>query len=163
MDELWLNLRLLFLIVAANMSPIVAKRLFGSRWRMPLDGGLRFFDGRRLLGPSKTVRGVIAAIVATACAAPFLGFPAGLGVLVGAAAMAGDALSSFSKRRLGVPSSGEVMGLDQIPESLLPLIAVQGLLDLSIAQILGITFLFLALEIPLTHVSYRLGIRERAN
>jgi hypothetical protein len=163
MDEIWLSVRLLLLIVVANTSPIVAKRLLDPRWRTPLDGGLRFFDGRPLLGPSKTVRGVIAAIVVTAIAAPFLSIQAEIGALVGAAAMAGDALSSFVKRRLGVVSGGQVMGLDQIPESLLPLIAVQGLLDLSLAQIFGITLLFFALEIPLTRVSYRLGIRDREN
>ena len=163
MDELWLSVRLLALIVVANTSPILAKRLLGPRWRVPLDGGMRFFDGRRLLGPSKTIRGVIAAVVLTAIAAPLVNFPTAIGALIGAAAMAGDLLSSFAKRRLGVPSSAEAMGLDQIPEALFPLLVVEGLLDLSLAQILGITLLFLALEIPLTQISYRLGLRERPN
>jgi CDP-2,3-bis-(O-geranylgeranyl)-sn-glycerol synthase len=160
MDEIWLSVRLLLLLAVANVSPIVAKRLFGPRWRTPLDGGVRFFDGRPLLGPSKTVRGAIAAIVATALAAPVLSIPIGLGALMGAAAIAGDALSSFTKRRLGLESSRQAMGLDQIPESLLPLLAVQGPLDLSLIQILGITLLFFALEIPLARLFYRLGIRD---
>jgi CDP-2,3-bis-(O-geranylgeranyl)-sn-glycerol synthase len=160
MDQLWLSVRLLLLLAVANGSPILAKRVLGARWCLPLDGGLRFLDGRPLLGPSKTVRGVIVATVASALAAPLLGVPTGLGALVGAAAMTGDALSSFLKRRLGVAPSVRVMGLDQIPEALLPLLAVHRALDLSPLQVAGITLLFFVLEIPVTRLSYRLGIRE---
>ena len=160
MDQLWLSFRLLLLLAAANGSPIVAKRVLGARWCMPLDGGVRFFDGRPLLGPSKTVRGAIAAHVATALAAPVLGIPIGLGALIGVAAMTGDALSSFIKRRLGVAPSAQAVGLDQIPEALLPLLAVQGPLGLSPLQIVGITLLFFVLEIPFAQLFYRLGIRD---
>ena len=160
MHDLWLVLRLLLLLGVANASPLVAARLLDPRWRAPLDGGMRFFDGRPLLGPSKTVRGAIAAILATALAAPVLSIPLGLGALIGATAMMGDALSSFTKRRLGIASSGRATGLDQIPESLLPLLAVQAPLDLSFVQILSITVAFFALEIPLARLFYRLGIRK---
>jgi CDP-2,3-bis-(O-geranylgeranyl)-sn-glycerol synthase len=160
MDDLWLSFRLLLLLGVANASPIVATRLLDPRWRTPLDGGMRFFDGRALLGPSKTVRGATAAIVATALAAPVLSIPLGLGALIGAAAMTGDALSSFTKRRLGIASSGRATGLDQIPESVLPLLAVQGVLDLSAYQILGITVMFFALDIPIARLCYLLGIRN---
>jgi CDP-2,3-bis-(O-geranylgeranyl)-sn-glycerol synthase len=161
MDEIWPSLRLLLLLAVANTSPIVAKHLLDHRWRAPLDGGLHFFDGRPLLGPSKTVRGVIAAIGVTALAAPLLGLPIGIGALIGGAAMVGDVLSSFAKRRLGIASSGQATGLDQIPESVLPLLAVQGALNLSAAQILGITVVFFALEIVLSRLFYRLGLRDR--
>ena len=160
MDDLWLSVRLLLLLGVANASPVVATRLLDPRWRTPLDGGMRFFDGRPLLGPSKTVRGAIAAIAATTLAAPVLGIPLGLGALIGAAAMTGDALSSFTKRRLGIAPSGRAMGLDQIPESILPLLLVQGPLGLSSFQILGITVIFFALEIPLARLFYRLGVRK---
>jgi len=160
MDGIWLSFRLLLLLGVANGSPMVARRLLGLRWRTPLDGGLPFLDGRPLLGPSKTVRGVIAAVAATALAAPFVGIAPGLGALIGAAAMTGDAVSSFIKRRLGIAPSGQAMGLDQIPESLLPLIAVQGSLDLSISQILAITLFFFALDMPLARLFHRLGLRD---
>jgi CDP-2,3-bis-(O-geranylgeranyl)-sn-glycerol synthase len=75
--------------------------------------------------------------------------------------MTGDALSSFIKRRLGIAPSGRAIGLDQIPESLLPLLAVQGPLDLSIFQILAITLCFFAVEMPLARLFYRLGIRDK--
>jgi CDP-2,3-bis-(O-geranylgeranyl)-sn-glycerol synthase len=161
MDEIWLSLRLLLLLGAANSAPIVVKRLLGDRWTAPLDFGLDFIDGRRLLGPGKTIRGVIAAVIAAACVAWPLGIPPSIGALVGAIAMAGDLLASFAKRRLGVASSGRALGLDQIPESLLPLLAVQGLLDLSVAQILGVAAAFFALELPLARLAFRFGLRDR--
>ena len=161
MDGLWLSLKLLLLLGVANSAPIAAKLLLGSRWNAPLDGGAMFFDGRPLLGPGKTIRGVVAAIAAAAIAAWALAIPPSVGALAGAVSMAGDALASFTKRRLGVAPSGRAVGLDQIPESLLPLLAVQGLLDLSAAQIAGITAAFLVLEIPLARLAYRLGLRDR--
>src|SRR5512137_1303973 len=131
MDGIWLGLRLLLLLGVANSAPIAARRLLGDRWAAPLDGGLNFIDGRPLLGPGKTIRGVAAAVVATALAAWALGLSPPVGALLGAVSMAGDALASFVKRRLGVAPSGRATGLDQVPESLLPLLAVQGMLDLS--------------------------------
>jgi CDP-2,3-bis-(O-geranylgeranyl)-sn-glycerol synthase len=161
MPTLSLAVRLLCLLGVANSTPILGKRLFGGLWSAPLDGGLRFVDGRPLLGPSKTVRGVALAIGASAAAAPLLGVPGSVGALVGAGAMAGDALSSFVKRRLGIPSSGRAAGLDQIPEALLPLLATRASLRLSAAQIVGVTFAFLVLEPPLAHLAFRLRLRDQ--
>jgi CDP-2,3-bis-(O-geranylgeranyl)-sn-glycerol synthase len=161
MDGIWLGLRLLLLLGVANSAPIAARRLLGDRWAAPLDGGLNFVDGRPLLGPGKTIRGVAAAVVATALASWALGMPPQVGALLGAVSMAGDALASFVKRRLGVAPSGRATGLDQVPESLLPLLAVQGMLDLSAVQILAVTIAFFILEIPLARWAFRLGLRER--
>lgn len=161
MEDLWLAFRLLCLIGIANGAPILTARLLGNRWSAPLDGGARFADGAPVLGPRKTVRGVITAMLASALCAPVLGVPMVLGVQVGAAAMAGDALSSFVKRRLGIPPSGQATGLDQIPEALLPLLAVRGALDLSLVQILGVVAAFFALERPAARLFYWLGIRNR--
>ncbi len=161
MDGIWLGLRLLLLLGVANSAPIVAKRLLGDRWAAPLDLGLNFVDGQPLLGPGKTIRGVVAAVVATAPAAWALGISPQVGALIGVVSMAGDALASFVKRRLRVAPSGRATGLDQVPESLLPLLAVQGQLDLSMPQILAISAAFFVLEIPLARWAFRLGLRER--
>jgi CDP-2,3-bis-(O-geranylgeranyl)-sn-glycerol synthase len=161
MDEIWLSARLLLLLSVANGAPILAQRLLGTRWNAPLDGGMRFFDGRPILGSGKTVRGALIAILATTLAASALGISMGLGALIGAVAMAGDALSSFIKRRLGLATGDQGLGVDQIPESLLPLLAVRQALDLSLLQILGVTAAFFALELPLARLLYRMGIRDR--
>ena len=161
MGEIWLALKLLLLLGVANSAPIGVRRLLGDRWAAPLDFGLVFLDGRPLLGPGKTIRGVVAAAVATALVAWPLGIAFSTGALIGAASMAGDALASFVKRRLGVSPSGRATGLDQIPESLLPLLVVQGPLELTPVQVVGITAAFFLLEIPLARWAFRLGLRER--
>lgn len=161
LDDFWLSARLLLLLAVANGAPVVAKHVFGTRWNAPLDAGWRFVDGRPLLGPSKTVRGVVAAVAGTAVAAALMGFSFGLGSVLGALAMLGDALSSFVKRRLGIASSGRATGLDQIPETLLPLLLVRGALELSLPEVAVITLAFFVLEIPLSRLFFRLGLRDR--
>jgi len=159
-DAFWLGLQLLLLTGAANVAPILAKRLLGAWGNVPIDGGVRFFDCRPLLGPAKTWRGLIAAVLLSTLVAAALGWPAGLGATIGAAAMAGDALSSFVKRRLGITSSGKATGLDQVPEVLLPLLAVMGTLQLSVAMVAGVTLVFCLLALPLARWSHRIGLRD---
>ena len=64
-----LVLELLILLAVANGTPVVAKRLFGGAFAQPLDGGALFADGRPWFGPSKTIRGVVLATLATTAAA----------------------------------------------------------------------------------------------
>ncbi|KQX21512.1 CDP-archaeol synthase [Variovorax sp. Root434] len=161
MHDFWLGFQLLLLLGAANNAPIAAKRMLGARWSSPLDGGLRLRDGRPLLGPSKTVRGVVASVATCTLCAWLFGSAPGIGALIAAGAMAGDALSSFAKRRLAIEPSGRALGIDQIPESLLPLLAVQSLLGLSFLQVAAITASFVLLEIPLARLAHRLGLRDR--
>lgn len=120
-----------------------------------------FFDGRPLLGSSKTIRGLVAAVTATALGALLLGLPATVGALLGGGAMLGDALSSFIKRRMGAAPSSRATGLDQIPEALLPLLVLKGILGLTLVQIAGITFAFFVLDIPLAWLTHRIGLRDR--
>ena len=122
----------LILVALANGAPIIAARIFGRTFSRPLDGNAKFVDGRPLLGTSKTVRGIIVSLLVTTLAAPLLGLAFHIGLLIGAAAMAGDLFSSFLKRRLGLPPSSRAIGLDQIPESLFPLLACYSALSLSV-------------------------------
>jgi CDP-2,3-bis-(O-geranylgeranyl)-sn-glycerol synthase len=161
MEHHWLAFRVLCLIGVANVAPILAKALLRERWERALDGGRRCVDARPFLGPAKTIRGVVAAVIATALAAPALGVPILLGAAIGAAAMAGDMLSSFAKRRLGVPPSGQALGLDQIPEALVPLLVVHAPLDLSLPEIFGVTAAFFGLHLVFARLFYHLGICER--
>ena len=161
MDDFWLCARWLLLLGLANGAPIVATRLFGERWSAPLDGGLRFVDGQPLLGSSKTVRGVLVAMTVTALAAAALGESLAIGAAVGALSMLGDMLSSFTKRRLGIVPSGKATGIDQIPEALLPLVVFGDRFGLSWWQIAAITLAFLLLEVPVSRVLFRFGVRNR--
>lgn len=161
MEEAWLGLRLLALLTVANTMPILLKRVLGARGAWPLDAGMVLRDGRPLLGPSKTWRGLAGATAGAALAAPLLGFQAATGAIAGFAAMLGDALSSFAKRRLGVPTSGRSFGLDQVPEALLPLLVLRQSWDLPWSVVAGVTLAFLLLETPAAWLSHRFGLRDR--
>ena len=156
-----LTLKLLMLLLTANGSPVLGKRLLGDRCAWPLDAGLRFFDGRPLLGQSKTVRGLVLSLAATTAVASLLGFSWTLGLGFAAATMAGDLFSSFVKRRLKVRPSGQALGLDQIPEALLPLWIFRGSLGLDAGGIVALVLLFTVGELLLSRVMFRLGIREQ--
>lgn len=152
---------LLLLLAAANATPVLAKRLFGDFLAYPLDRGRSFLDGRPLFGSSKTIRGIATSIVATAGLALLLGTAITTGLVIGIAAMVGDLVSSFVKRRLGRASSSRAFGLDQIPESLLPAVVGKGLLGLSLIDILLVVAVFLVGEIVLSWLLFRLHIRDQ--
>lgn len=154
-------LQLLMLLLVANGSPVVAKKTLGERFAMPVDGGLRFFDDRPLFGSSKTVRGIMVGIAATIACALLLGFDWVVGAVVGSVAMAGDLLSSFVKRRLDRAPSSRATALDQIPESLFPLLACRPLLELSVLDVAVGTLLFFIGEVLLSRALYRVHLRDR--
>jgi CDP-2,3-bis-(O-geranylgeranyl)-sn-glycerol synthase len=154
-------LKMLFLLMLANGSPVIAKRLFGDRFALPVDGGANFIDGRRLFGESKTIRGILLALTIPAAGAPLVGLEWTTGLWVGAAAMIGDLFSSFTKRRLGMPAHSMALGLDQVPESLLPLLVCRTKLGLSAIDIVVGVLVFLVGSLLLSRLLYRYGIRER--
>src|SRR5215471_4518386 len=150
-----LDLQLLVLLATANAAPLLGKRILGKRLAWPLDGGLRFFDARPLFGASKTLRGVALAVLMASAGAPLVGLPVTVGALVAAVAMAGDLLSSFIKRRFALPPSSKATGLDQIPESLLPLLACRSLMSLTLADVAAVVAAFFIGEMIFSRVFYR--------
>jgi CDP-diglyceride synthetase len=153
-------LQLLVLMTLANGTPIVAKKIFGPRFARPLDTGIIFFDGRPLFGASKTIRGIVASILMTTASAPLIGLDLTIGAIVASAAMAGDLFSSFVKRRLNFPASSQALCLDQVPESLFPILACRDALSLTIADIaLGVGIFFIG-ELILSRLLYRVHVRD---
>src|ERR1051325_10630319 len=55
----------LLLLLVANGAPLIAKQVLGQRFSYPVDCYLRFPDRSRLFGSSKTIRGLIVAVLAT--------------------------------------------------------------------------------------------------
>jgi len=158
--QLLLILQLLVLMTLANGTPIVAKKIFGPRFSFPLDAGTIFFDGRPLFGHSKTVHGTAVSILVTTASAPLVGLGLTIGAIVAGAAMAGDLFSSFVKRRLNLPPSGQALGLDQVPESLFPMLACRDALSLTIADIaLGVGIFFIGALI-LSRLLFRARLRD---
>ena len=150
--EPWLVTTLILLLVTANGAPVVAGLLLGKRWDWPLDNNIRFTDQRPLLGTSKTLRGLIAAIVATAIVAALLGMTWFEGASFGLLAMLGDLCSSFIKRRLGFPSSQSVPLLDQLPESILPVWMMQMVLGPTMTEMFAAVAAFFVIDLLLSRL-----------
>jgi hypothetical protein len=151
----------LFLLLLANGTPLMARKLLGQRFSYPIDGGHQFFDGRALFGPAKTLRGVGCALLATTAGSLLVGLGWKIGLMVGGLAMVGDLFSSFVKRRLGRSPSSPFLGIDQIPESLLPLLACMRPLSLTIADVAVSVAVFFVGELALSRVLYAFDLRER--
>jgi len=154
-------LQLLPLLVLANGTPVVAKKILGNRLSYPIDGNVRFVDGRPLFGRAKTIRGVVLGVLAMAAGGPLIGLGPEIGALVGSLAMAGDLVSSFVKRRMDLPPSSRASGLDQVPESLLPLLACRDPLFLTIADIVVCVVIFSIGDIVFSRVLYAFRLRDR--
>jgi len=128
---------------------------------MPVDGYRFWSDGTRVLGDTKTWRGLVAGVVVPALVAPMLGCGLVLGAAVGALALIGDLLSSFVKRRLGYLSSDMALGLDQVPESLIPALVLGGRFGLEWGDVPLVSIAFLLLGLMLSALLYLVGVRQR--
>jgi hypothetical protein len=155
-----IELKLLLLIIVANGVPILARRALADRFGHPVDSGSRFTDGRPVLGKSKTLRGIVASLIGTALAATVLGLAWSIGLLIALFAMLGDLFSSFVKRRLEIRSADQALGLDTIPESLLPLLVVKGYFDLAWLDIAWLVAVFVVLHLLLSVLLFKLRIRR---
>ena len=155
-----LLLQLLILLVVANGTAVVAKKLTGGAFARPLDGGAHFIDGQPLFGPSKTIRGIVVSILATSFCAVLMGLGWKVGTLIAIFAMTGDLFSSFVKRRLHLASSSMALGLDHIPESLFPLLASRLLLHLSILDIVAGVTIFVVGALLLSPILFKLNLRD---
>lgn len=149
----WLVQQLVLLLVISNATPVILSLLAGRHWSRPLDGNRLFRDQRPLLGPSKTIRGVLGAILITALLAPLFSLTALQGASFALLAMTGDLCSSFIKRRLGIASSRSVPLLDQLPETVLPLWVMQPALGANTVEMLTAVTLFTLLDLLLSRLT----------
>ena len=152
---------LVLLLVIANGAPFVAHRLFGKFLDQPLDRNKVFRDGRPLLGPAKTVRGVFSAIIATTVLAPLVGLGPVQGAVFGLLAMLGDMASSFIKRRLTIATSQSAPLLDQLPETLVPLIVMQQALSATLPEIAAASIIFMLIDLAFSWLRDRLHRQPR--
>jgi CDP-2,3-bis-(O-geranylgeranyl)-sn-glycerol synthase len=152
--------KILFLLLLANGTPVIAKKLLGSRLAYPLDGGRNFIDGRALFGNSKTIRGIFFSVLVTSFGALLIGYSVQTGVLFSAASLSGDLVSSFIKRRLNLPPSSRALGLDQLPEAIFPLLICWQALALDLPTAMTVVVIFFCSEIVLSRLLFRLHIRD---
>ncbi len=168
MDQLLDLLLFLLPIYVANSSPVV---LGGG---MPLDLGMNFFDGKRLFGDGKTIRGFVGGVLAGTLAggicalvyqSPFfmtepLQFFAGFVLSIGT--LCGDAFGSFIKRRLGF-DSGKPFLLDTIMFLLVALVFIFPFANISLFDPMNLLFFILLTLIlhPLMNIlANRVGLKR---
>jgi CDP-archaeol synthase len=157
----FLILKLVILLTVANGTPVIASKFFGNYFNQPLDCDVAFVDGRPVFGYSKTMRGIILSLVAAIATAPALGFEWTSGLIIASVAMSGDLLSSFLKRRLDLPPSSRATGLDQIPECLLPTIAIRSTLGLDAFDVVSVVIIFFLGQVILSRLFFKWNIRNR--
>ncbi|MGO1502058.1 MAG: CDP-archaeol synthase [Marinobacter sp.] len=155
------SLTLFVMLILANGTPVVAAKVFRRRWSAPVDAGLHGFDGRPLLGESKTWRGVVTGALCCALFALATGYGFVFGLLFGLLALAGDLFSSFIKRRLGLTSSARMPWLDQVPEAAFPVLLAMGWGLIDVWAGLFIVVFFTLSNMWISPLLYRLGIRRQ--
>ena len=126
-----------------NLLPPLASLIWGERFNMPLDGNRLWLDHHPLFGPHKTIRGVVISVSGGMAVFTLLGIPWWAAGIASLLTMAGDLLSSFIKRRLNMPSGQNVAVLDQIFESLLPVLFLKYYMHLNLWQSILILICFI--------------------
>lgn len=164
---------------AGNMAPIFANKIPGyNRWNTPLDGE-RKLRGIRILGPHKTVRGLLAGVLAGLIVGGLQGFlindsifglPAGLyngvtpillGGLLGFGALLGDAVESFFKRQIGVKSGDSWFPYDQIDYVIGASLCGALIAVLSVEQYVLILFVWFCLHLISSYIGYLLRLKSK--
>ncbi len=141
----------------SNMSPLLVTRLTGGG--APLDMGMTFIDGRRLLGDNKTIKGtlsiiVVGSIVGLVYDPKFIGFIQASGVAIG------DIVGSFMKRRLRIKPGGSLPLIDQELFILLAVLLSNPFLQLSLRQIAFILLITPILHLVSNAVAFLIGLKE---
>jgi CDP-2,3-bis-(O-geranylgeranyl)-sn-glycerol synthase len=147
---------------AANMAPPFVR--FWGGWNPPLS--------RRWLGSHKTTlgfsAGVLAAVI-TALIQALIGWRGGivttlgwlgLGIRFGLGAMAGDAVKSFFKRRLGIQPGRPWIPFDQLDFPLGALALVAPSAGLSASDVVALLLATFAGDILVNRAGYALGLRD---
>ena len=60
-----------------------------------------------------------------------------------------------------LPPSSRALGLDQVPESLFPLLACQGMLALSVTEVVTVVAIFFVGDVVFSPLFYKWKIRKR--
>jgi len=152
---------LLMLIMVANAAPIFFRHLLKNKFSSAIDGGKCLLDGYRVLGDSKTWRGLLASLIITPIMAILMSYSFTTGLLIAIYAMLGDMSASFIKRRLGMATSSKAPLLDQIPQSLLPAILLRHEFGLDWQSIGILLILFIILGQVLSYLFFKMGVRRR--
>ena len=164
----------------ANMAPIFAAHLpFLKRYTTPLDYGKKW-QGRRIFGDHKTIRGLTIGIVTGIVTvylqqylyqiSPFLQKnvpldysnlnPIVLGTLSGAGALIGDLIKSFFKRRANIKAGTSWIPYDQIDYIIGGSVLTSLMIPLSLFQYTLALLLFPALHLLISYFGFLLHLKK---
>lgn len=136
----------MLLLIAANATPVILARLLGKRLDVPIDALFRRHGHRPFFGAHKTWRGLVGGGLACLLLGALLPCGPWVGLGFGLLALTGDLASSFVKRRMNWKPGHAAPLLDQMPESLLPLLVFADELGLNAMSIAGCVALFALLD-----------------
>ncbi len=129
-----------------------------------MDGGRNFLDGRPIFGSHKTLRGLLAGIIAGSLVGlgesfvdPRLAL-AGFAISLGA--VSGDLLGAFVKRRLSVKPGGPLPILDQLDFVLGGLLLSFPFLPMSLVSVLIVVLVTPPIHLGTNLGAYLLGIKK---
>lgn len=155
----------------ANMTPVIASKTpLLKAWQTPMDLGISW-HGKRLFGDNKTWRGLIAgtlmggitakAVAHILPAAAMTKYVFLTGCLLGLGALLGDAVESFIKRRLNIPSGHTWFPFDQTDYIIGGLVAVSPLVLLPWWAIATILVIYFGLHMLVVYIGYLWGVRDK--
>ncbi|MDW7773290.1 MAG: CDP-archaeol synthase [Desulfobulbaceae bacterium] len=136
-------LKITLFIMWVNVLPPLVSLALGDRYNFRLDGSRLWFDRRPIFGSHKTIRGIVVSIAGGTAVFPLLGTAWWVAATAAFLAMAGDLITSFTKRRFNLESGRNVVVLDQIFEALLPALFLAHILHLSLWHVLLILLFFI--------------------
>ena len=160
----------------ANMAPVFCKRL--NILNYPLDAGIAF-RGKPIFGSHKTLRGIVAALLAGMLAfwlqqalygVPFfrdlswIAYPENsvfTGMLLAAGAMLGDLAKSFFKRQRGLSPGQRWLPWDQLDFIIGAVIAGSYLFPLKLPDAAILLLITPLLHIAANHIGYYLGLNQQ--
>jgi CDP-2,3-bis-(O-geranylgeranyl)-sn-glycerol synthase len=130
----------------------------------PLDGGKSFLDGERILGAHKTVRGLLAGIIAGSVIG-FAESPVDSRLLLGGFMVAlgtvlGDLLGAFFKRRIRIKPGSPLPIVDQLDFVFGGLLLGQSVFPLSLWSILIVVLVTPPIHLGTNYGAYLLGIKR---
>lgn len=173
MDDLWFAIWFFLPAGIANVTPIFAAKLPALReWDAPLDFG-RKFRGKPILGPHKTIRGlVLGTLVGTVIfydqtrAGGLFGdidysqLTIWLGVFLSFGALFGDLVKSFFKRQFNVSSGRSWFPFDQLDYIVGGLLFSSIVVTLNINQYILIIVVWFLMHLISSYIGYLFKLKK---